>query len=139
MQHEDGGDEEQRHDEHWDWANLDAGRVIGVEAPHATGSGASVTIPRGGRGRGGFALLQRAGTSGRCPRADVGFDGDRLPLPTEVELAGAGIVTFTDADYKQRDSETKASLECTEHDARFDRNYGRGTGADQPARAGKMK
>lgn len=23
--------------------------------------------------------------------ADVGFDGDRLPLPTEVELAGAGI------------------------------------------------
>lgn len=26
--------------------------------------------------------------------ADVGFDGDRLPLPTEVELAGAGIVTI---------------------------------------------
>lgn len=23
--------------------------------------------------------------------ADVGFDGDRLPLPTDVELAGAGI------------------------------------------------
>lgn len=66
VQHKHGGNEQQRHHEHWDGANLDSGRIVRVEAPHTTGSGARVTIPRGGCGRGGFSLLQRAGTSGRC-------------------------------------------------------------------------
>lgn len=57
VQHEDGGDEQQRHHEHRNGTNLDARGIVGVEAPHATGSGASVAIPGSGRGRGGFTLF----------------------------------------------------------------------------------
>lgn len=66
VQHEDGGDEEKRHHEHRNWANLDTRGVVGVEAPHTTGSGACGTIPCCRGSRGCFALLQVAGTaSGR--------------------------------------------------------------------------
>lgn len=65
VQHEDGSDEEQRHDQHGYGTNFDTGRVVRVETPHATSSGtAGCTTPgRCGAG-GGLALLQGAAASG---------------------------------------------------------------------------
>lgn len=67
VQHENGSDEQQRHYQDWNGTDLDARRIVGVEAPHAAGTGSCGAIPGSGRRRGGFALLQIARTSGAGP------------------------------------------------------------------------
>jgi len=39
MENENGCDEYQTHDKHWDWANFESWRVLGVESPHASIAG----------------------------------------------------------------------------------------------------
>ena len=43
MEHKNAGDKQERHDQHGHGADLDAGRVVGVEPPHASRAGAAGT------------------------------------------------------------------------------------------------
>lgn len=71
MKHEYRRDEQKRHDEHWHGSHFDAGGIVGVEPPHATGARAGVPVPGGG-GHGGFPLPDCAATT--CSRR-YGFAG----------------------------------------------------------------
>lgn len=70
VEHEDGGDEEQRHDQHRHRSHLDAGRVVCVETPHASRSGSAGGSRLCGAvaTSGGLALLQAASGPGRSWR-----------------------------------------------------------------------
>lgn len=66
MKHKNGSNEEQWHDEDGHRSNFDARWVVGVEAPHASGSGTACVATASGRwgGSGGLPLFHIAGTAG---------------------------------------------------------------------------
>lgn len=41
VKHKYGGNKEQRHHQHWNWSNFDAGRIVGIESPHSSRSGST--------------------------------------------------------------------------------------------------
>jgi len=44
VEHEHAGDEEEGHDQNWDWANLNSGGIISVKSPHSSTAGASCPL-----------------------------------------------------------------------------------------------
>lgn len=92
MKKEHGGDEEETHDEDWHRTDLDAGGIVRVEAPHASGPGSTAGgTGSGRRRRRGLALFdggpgastRRRASLGRAP---TGADGSSTRRRRHVRI-----------------------------------------------------